>query len=96
MDWVAVRYEEFHSGTVRYFCKIPVYRYFSVRYKPYIFIPGFFENCSVFFGISLLVQLVINLEIFHNCLSKQPKKHFFVITIKLKNIIKESEIIFGG
>ena len=26
------RYEEFHSGTVRYFCKIPVYRYFSVRY----------------------------------------------------------------
>ena len=40
---------------VRYFCKIPVYRYFSVRYKPYIFIPGFFGHCSV------LVQLIFTI-----------------------------------
>ena len=59
----------FSKIPVSVFSQIPVYRYFSVRYKPYIFIPGFFGNCSVFFGISLLVQLVINLEIFHNCLS---------------------------
>ena len=61
----------------------PVYRYFSVRYKPYFFIPGFFGNCSVFFDISLLVHSVINLEFFHNCVS-----------FCHQNITKESENMF--
>ena len=43
----------FRYGTVRYFCKIPVYRYFSVRYKPYIFIPGFFLEIVRYFVVFL-------------------------------------------
>ena len=42
----------FRYGTVRYFCKIPVYRYFSVRYYPCISSQDFleiFHFSSVFF-----------------------------------------------
>ena len=94
----------FRYGTVRYFCKIPVYRYFSVRYKPYIFIPGYFGNCSVFFGISLLVQYYSDqfrkfsqlLELLYIC--KLPQKHFFFFTIKfqqLKILSKQVRVFFG-
>ena len=76
----------FRYGTVRYFCKIPVYRYFSVRYKPYIFIPGFFGNCLKIFVFYLLVPLVINLENFQNCLAGHLRRHMKTHTReKLKN-----------
>ena len=82
------RYEEFYSGTV--WCGIfaislyiGIFRYGT--YNPYIFISGFFGNCSVFFDISLLVHSVINLEFFHNCVS-----------FCHQNITKESENMFEG
>ena len=43
----------FRDGTVRDFCKIPGSRDFPGRDLPHIFIPGFFGNCSGFFGIFL-------------------------------------------
>ena len=43
----------FRDGTGRDFCKIPGSRDFPGRDLPHIFIPGFFGNCSGFFGIFL-------------------------------------------
>ena len=60
-NFIPVRY-----GTV--FLQNPGIPVFFGTVLALYFHPGIFGNCSVFFGISLLVQLVINLEIFHNCL----------------------------
>ena len=82
------RYEEFHSGTVRYgiFAKsryTGIFRYGMCLIFSYQDLLGIFES----FRFSLLVLLVINLESFHNCLGfciyrSCPRKNF-VITIKI-------------
>ena len=69
------RSKEFHSGTGRDFCKIPGSRDFPGRDLPHIFIPGFFGNCSGFFGIFLFDTIGDQFK--HFSRAGKPNKHFF-------------------
>ena len=69
------RSKEFHSGTGRDFCKIPGSRDFPGRDLRHIFIPGFFGNCSGFFGIFLFDTIGDQFK--HFSRAGKPNKHFF-------------------
>ena len=69
------RSKEFHSGTGRDFCKILGSRDFPGRDLPHIFIPGFFGNCSGFFGIFLFDTIGDQFK--HFSRAGKPNKHFF-------------------
>ena len=65
----------FRDGTGRDFCKIPGSRDFPGRDLPHIFIPGFFGNCSGFFGIFLFDTIGDQFK--HFSRAGKPNKHFF-------------------
>ena len=79
------RSKEFHSGTGRDFCKIPGSRDFPGRDLRHIFIPGFFGNCSGFFGIFLFDTIGDQFK--HFSRAGKPNKNF--------SIRKTDQLIIG-
>ena len=84
----------FRDGTGRDFCKIPGSRDFPGRDLPHIFIPGFFGNCSGFFGIFLFDA--IDDQFKHFSQAGKPNKHFFHQKNTHSNSFQRKWNHFGG